>query len=186
METTIAATKLVLLCGDVTEQGTDAIVNAANPGLMGGGGVDGAIHRKGGADILKECKVIRENYYPGGLPAGQAVITTGGYLKAKRVIHTVGPIWQGGINKEHQVLAQAYTNCLKVANDNRIKTISFPSISTGAYGYPVEKASRVAIRAVIGFLMENKGIGEVRFILHSLYDLQIYEEALKEVLQEGT
>jgi len=186
METTISAAKFVLINGDITEQGTDAIVNAANPGLMGGGGVDGAIHRKGGADILGECKVIRERYYPAGLPAGQAVITTGGYLKAKRVIHTVGPIWHGGNNKEQQVLAQAYTNSLKVALDNGIKTISFPSISTGAYGYPVEKASRTAIRSVIGFLRENTGIGEVRFILHSSYDLQIYEEALKEVLQAGT
>ena len=183
METTIAAAKLVLQCGDITEQGTDAIVNAANPGLMGGGGVDGAIHRKGGAAIIKECKVIRERFYPAGLPAGQAVITTGGYLKAKRVIHTVGPVWHGGNNEEPQVLSEAYTNSLKVALENGIKTISFPSISTGAYGYPVEKASRVAIRAVIGFLRENKGIEEVRFILHSSYDLQIYEEALMEVLQ---
>jgi len=181
----LPATKLVLLCGDITEQGTDAIVNAANPGLMGGGGVDGAIHRKGGADILEECKVIREIYYPAGLPAGQAVITTGGDLKVKKVIHTVGPIWHGGINKERQMLAQAYKNCLKVALDNGIKTISFPSISTGAYGYPVEKASKVAIRAVIGFFRKNKGIEEVRFILHSSYDLNIYEEALKEILQSG-
>ena len=186
METTIAESKFVLICGDITEQATDAIVNAANPGLMGGRGVDGAIHGKGGADILEECKIIREKYYPDGLPAGQAVITTGGYLKTKKVIHTVGPVWHGGINKERQVLAAAYKNCLKVALDNGIKTISFPSISTGAYGYPVEKASRVAIRAVIGFLRENKGIEEVRFILHSSYDLQIYEEALKEVLQAGT
>jgi len=185
METTVEATKIVLLCGDITEQGTDAIVNAANPGLMGGGGVDGAIHRKGGADILRECKMIRERYYPEGLPAGQAVITTGGYLKAKNVIHTVGPVWHGGINREPQVLAEAYTNCLKIAFENRIKTISFPSISTGTYGYPVEKASRVAVRAVIGFLIKNKGIDEVRFILHSSYDMQIYEEALKEVLPSG-
>jgi O-acetyl-ADP-ribose deacetylase (regulator of RNase III) len=184
MQTTIAEFKFVLLCGDITEQATDAIVNAANPGLMGGRGVDGAIHGKGGADILEECKIIREKYYPDGLPAGQAVITTGGYLKAKKVIHTVGPVWHGGINIERQVLAAAYKNCLKVALENKIKTISFPSISTGAYGYPVEKASSVAIRAVIGFLRENKGIEEVRFILHSSYDLQIYEEALKEILIE--
>ena len=185
METNIAAAKLVLLCGDITEQGTDAIVNAANPGLMGGGGVDGAIHRKGGADILREFKVIRESY-PDGLPAGQAVITTGGNLKAKNVIHTVGPIWHGGINKERQALATAYKNCLKVALENGIRTISFPSISTGAYGYPVEKASKVAIRAVIGFLRENKGIEEVSFILHTSFDLKTYEEALKKVLQAGT
>lgn len=184
METTIAATKLVLLCGDITEQGTEAIVNAANPDLMGGRGVDGAIHKKGGADILAECKVIREKHYPDGLPAGQAIITTGGNLKAKKVIHTVGPVWHGGINKESKVLVAAYTNSLKVALDNGIKTISFPSISTGAYGYPVEKASRVAIRAVIGFLKKKKDIEEVRFILHSSYDLQIYENALNEILKK--
>jgi O-acetyl-ADP-ribose deacetylase (regulator of RNase III) len=182
METKIENTRIILVYGDITEQVTDAIVNAANPGLMGGGGVDGAIHRKGGPDILKECKMIRQGIYPDGLPTGNAVITTGGKLIAKKVIHTVGPIWSGGDSKEPQILAQSYKNSLKIAIENGIKTISFPSISTGAYGYPVEKASRVALRAVMEFLKENTGIEELRFILHSAHDLEIYEEALMEIL----
>lgn len=180
MQTNIGNTRLILICGDITEQETDAIVNAANPGLMGGGGVDGAIHKKGGPDILKECKIIRKRY-PDGLPAGQAVITTGGALKAKKVIHTVGPVWHGGNNNEPQLLADSYNNSLKIAIENRIKTISFPSISTGAYGYPVEKASLVALNAVIGFLEESSYIKEIRFILHSPHDLEVYERALTEL-----
>lgn len=181
MQKIIGNTKIILFIGDITEQETDAIVNAANPGLMGGGGVDGAIHRKGGPDILRECKIIRKSY-PDGLPTGQAVITTGGELKAKKVIHTVGPVWHGGINKERQRLADAYKNSLKIAIENGIKTISFPSISTGAYGYPVEKASVIALKAVIGFLKKFNGIEEVRFILHSSHDLATYERALMEIM----
>lgn len=184
MQTNIGNTRLILICGDITEQETDAIVNAANPGLMGGGGVDGAIHRKGGPDILKECKIIRKRY-PDGLPAGQAVITTGGALKAKKVIHTVGPVWHGGNNKEPQLLADAYKNSLKIAIENGVKTISFPSISTGAYGYPVEKASSAALNAVIGFLEEFSCIKEVRFILHSAHNLAIYERALTEITRKA-
>ena len=182
METTIRNTKIILVYGDITEQETDAIVNAANPGLMGGGGVDGAIHSKGGPDILKECKMIRHKIYPDGLPTGNAVVTTGGKLKAKKVIHTVGPVWSGGDSKEPQLLAEAYKNSLEIALENGIKTISFPSISTGAYGYPVEKASKVALRAVIEFIKENSGIEGVRFILHSDHDMKTYEEALTEIL----
>ena len=183
MQTIIGNTKIILFIGDITEQETDAIVNAANPGLMGGGGVDGAIHRKGGPDILKECKIVRKRY-PDVLPTGQAVITTGGALKARKVIHTVGPVWHGGINKEKQRLADAYKNSLRIAIENGIKTISFPSISTGAYGYPVEKASFVAVKAVIGFLGEFKNIEEVRFILHSSHDLAIYERAFTEIIRK--
>lgn len=175
--------RVTLVCGDITEQETDAIVNAANPGLMGGGGVDGAIHRKGGTEILEECKIIRQESYPGGLPAGKAVMTTGGKLKAKKVIHTVGPIWSGGNNGEPELLAQAYRNSLALAQKYGLKTIAFPSISTGAYGYPVEKASRVAVRAVVEFLEKNKGIEQVRFVLHSMHDLRTYEEALTEILE---
>jgi len=182
METTILNTRIILVYGDITEQETEAIVNAANPGLMGGGGVDGAIHRKGGPDILKECKIIRLRIYPDGLPTGNAVITTGGKLIAKKVIHTVGPVWSGGDSKEPKLLGEAYKNSLEIALENGIKTISFPSISTGAYGYPVEKASRVALRSVIEFLKENSGIKEVRFILHSDHDMKTYEEALTEIL----
>lgn len=173
--------RITLVCGDITEQETDAIVNAANSSLMGGGGVDGAIHRKGGTEILEECKIIRMESYPGGLPTGKAVITTGGKLKAKKVIHTVGPIWHGGDKGERELLSQAYINCLALALDSGVKTISFPSISTGAYGYPIEKASRVALRAVVQFLEKNKGIEEVRFVLHSMHDLKIYEKALAEL-----
>ncbi|MFA4935097.1 MAG: O-acetyl-ADP-ribose deacetylase [Candidatus Methanoperedens sp.] len=176
----IGTAGITLICGDITEQETGAIVNAANPGLMGGGGVDGAIHRKGGTEILEECKIIRRESYPGGLPAGNAVMTTGGKLKAKKVIHTVGPIWHGGDKGEQELLSQAYINCLALALDSGVKTISFPSISTGAYGYPIEKASRVALRAVIGFLEKNTGITEVRFVLHSQHDLEIYEKAVTE------
>lgn len=180
MEAIIGTTKIILLLGDITEQDTDAIVNAANPSLMGGGGVDGAIHRKGGEEILEECKVIRRKSYPEGLPTGEAVVTTGGKLKAKKIIHTVGPIWAGG-NREPELLAKAYTNSLALALKNGLKTISFPSISTGAYGYPIEKASRTAIRAAVDFLRKNEGIKEVRFVLHSTHDLKIYENAFEEI-----
>jgi len=170
------------LQGDITEQGTDAIVNAANSSLMGGGGVDGAIHRKGGRQILEECKLIRRSL-PDGLPTGEAVATTGGSLKAKKVIHTVGPIWSGGNDGEPELLARAYRNSLALALKLGIKTISFPSISTGAYGYPVEKASWVALRVVTDFLGENVGIDEVRFVLHNRNDLRLYEEALEEIVR---
>jgi len=177
MEASIGSAKVKLLLGDITEQGTDAIVNAANSSLMGGGGVDGAIHKKGGAKILEECMLIGQ-MLPDGLPTGDVVATTGGRLRAKYVIHTVGPVWRGGNDREQELLARAYKNCLALALKMEIKTISFPSISTGAYGYPVEKASRVALRAVVDFLGENTGIEEVRFVLHSEHDLRIYVEAL--------
>ncbi len=180
MQANIGTARIILVLGDITEQETDAMVNAANSSLMGGGGVDGAIHRKGGAEILKECKLIRQTSYPTGLPTGKAVVTTGGKLKAKKVIHTVGPIWAGGNNGEPELLAEAYRNSLALALKFGLKTISFPSISTGAYGYPIQKASRVAIRAAREFLEKNEGIEEVRFVLHSTHDLKIYEEALKE------
>ncbi len=173
--------RIILVLGDITEQEADAVVNAANPGLMGGGGVDGAIHRAGGPEILKECKAISKTSWQGGLPTGYAVVTTGGRLKAKKVIHTVGPIWSGGDKGEPELLAQAYRNSLALAMKMGLKTISFPSISTGAYGYPISKASRIALRTVVEFLEKNAGIEEVRFVLHSLHDLHIYEEALREV-----
>ncbi len=183
MEAKIGTVRITLILGDITEQETDAIVNAANSSLMGGGGVDGAIHRKGGTEILKECKLVRQTLYPAGLPTGKAVATTGGKLKAKKVIHTVGPVWSGGNNREPELLAEAYRNCLALALKMVLKTISFPSISTGAYGYPIEKAGRIAIRAVMGFLGKNNGIEEVRFVLHSSHDLQVYEKALTESLE---
>jgi O-acetyl-ADP-ribose deacetylase (regulator of RNase III) len=151
---TINQTKLSLIQGDITKQATDAIVNAANPSLMGGGGVDGAIHRAGGRAILDACKEIVSKQ--GRLPTGKAVITTGGNLKAKYVIHTVGPIWQGGKKSEAELLTSAYKESLKLATEHNLESISFPSISTGAYGYPVEEAVKVAIKTVISFLRMRK------------------------------
>lgn len=167
--------KLILKVGDITEEDVDAIVNAANPTLLGGGGVDGAIHRKGGPKILEECKKI------GGCKPGEAVITTGGNLKAKFVIHTVGPIWHGGNNKEDEILKNAYLNSLKIAKGNNLKTISFPSISTGAYGYPVELASKVALSAIIEFLKKEDFFLEIRMVLFKERDFEIYLEALKSI-----
>ena len=184
METSIGSAKIKFLLGDITEQGTDAIVNAANDSLMGGGGVDGAIHRKGGAQILEECMLIRR-LLPDGLPTGEAVATTGGRLKAKYVIHTVGPIWRGGNNGESELLARAYRNSLMLALNMGIKTISFPSISTGAYGYPIERASRVALRTFLDFFHENIGIEEVRVVLHSVHDLQVYEKEIPEISEKN-
>jgi O-acetyl-ADP-ribose deacetylase len=169
-----------LLKGDITEVAADAIVNAANSTLMGGGGVDGAIHRKGGPRILEECKRIRAEKWPEGLPTGKAVITSGGNLKAKHVIHTVGPVWRGGGEGEAGLLADAYTNSLRVAVLNKLRKVAFPSISTGAYGYPVQEASRMAVRAAKAFLETEDSLDEVVFILFSEHDLKIYVEAAEE------
>lgn len=186
MDAKIGNARITLVSGDITEQDTEAIINAANPSLMGGGGVDGAIHRKGGPDILKECKLIRQTLWREGLPTGEAVATGAGRLKAKKVIHAVGPVWSGGENGEPELLARTYRNSLALALKMGLKTVSFPSISTGAYGYPVERASVIAIRAVLDFLKENTGIEEVRFVLHSPHDLQIYKKALEtEYLQKN-
>ena len=178
----IGMAKLRLVQGDITEMETDAIVNAANPSLMGGGGVDGAIHRKGGPKILEECKRIRASEWPNGLPTGKAVITTGGNLKAKYVIHTVGPVWQGGKSGEAELLAEAYRNSLKLAASKGLKTIAFPSISTGAYGYPVEKASRIALSTVKEFLEKEDKLEEVILVLFTRHDFEVYKEAAKETL----
>jgi O-acetyl-ADP-ribose deacetylase (regulator of RNase III) len=170
-----------LVKGDITEMETAAIVNAANSGLMGGGGVDGAIHRKGGPKILEECKKIRATEWPQGLPTGKAVITEAGKLKAGYVIHTVGPVWHGGNRGEPELLAQAYQNSLRLAVSNGLKSVAFPSISTGAYGYPVEAASRVALEAVKEFLEKEEGLDEVVFVLFSDRALEVYLEKANEV-----
>lgn len=183
MDIVIGKAKLRLIRGDITDQETDAIVNAANPSLMGGGGVDGAIHRKGGPKILEECKKIRATEWPDGLPTGRAVITSGGNLKARYVIHTVGPIWRGGRNREPELLANAYRNSLRSAVSKRLKTISFPSISTGAYGYPIEKASRIALSTVKEFLEKEDKLDEVIFVLFSQHDLETYKEAARKVFR---
>lgn len=177
----INQTKLSLIQGDITQQAAEAIVNAANSSLMGGGGVDGAIHRAGGPAILKECQKIRAER--GLLPSGKAVITTGGNLKTRYVIHTVGPVWRGGDKGEPDLLASAYRESLKLAVETGLKTISFPSISTGAYGYPVEQASRVALKSVMDFLQENTALCEVTFVLFDHYTYDTYCRTLQELFQ---
>ena len=156
--------RLVVKIGDLTREDVDAIVNAANPGLMGGGGVDGAIHRAGGPAILAECKRIRETQYPNGLPTGEAVITSGGKLKARHVIHTVGPIYGQHGGKEPQLLAACYENAIALAAKHGLATIAFPAISTGVYGYPKGEAAKVARDAVTRALSRNPSIREVRLV----------------------
>jgi O-acetyl-ADP-ribose deacetylase (regulator of RNase III) len=172
--------------GDLTDITADAIVNAANNSLQGGGGVDGAIHRKGGLKILDECNRIRAEQWPDGLATGKAVITSGGNLKSKHVIHTVGPVWRGGDEGEDELLMDAYKNSLKVAVTSKLKTVAFPSISTGAYGYPIQKASRVAVKAVKVFLEKEDNLNEVTFVLFSEHDLQVYLQAAEELLTNRT
>jgi len=181
MEFEIGKAKVRIIQGDITEQETDAIVNAANSSLMGGGGVDGAIHRKGGPKILEECKRIRETEWPDGLPTGKAVITSGGNLKAKYVIHTVGPVWRGGKRGEPELLADAYRNSLKLAVSKGLKTIAFPAISTGAYGYPIEKAAEIALKTVKEFLEEEDKLEEVVFVLFTRSGLRVYEKKAPEI-----
>jgi len=170
-------TKIRLIRGDITLQETEAIVNAANTSLLGGGGVDGAIHRAGGPKILEECKEIRANQ--GGCSTGEAVITSGGNMPAKHVIHTVGPVWSGGGRQEEQLLRNAYINSLALAQKHGIKSVSFPSISTGVYRFPIDKAARIALTTVKEFLQENDfNFEEIRFVLFSQKDLKVYENLL--------
>ena len=173
---------LRLVRGDITEMEVDAIVNAANSSLMGGGGVDGAIHRRGGPKILEDCKRIRATEWPHGLPTGKAVITSAGNLKAKHVIHTVGPIWRGGNRGEPELLANAYQNSLSLSVAKGLKTVAFPSISTGAYGYPIEQASRVALKAVKDFLEKEDSLDKVVFVLFSGTALEVYADKAEELL----
>lgn len=182
MELKVGEATLQLIKGDITDIETDAIVNAANSSLLGGGGVDGAIHNKGGPKILEECKRIRATEWPEGLPTGKAVITSGGNLKAKYVIHTVGPVWLGGFHVEAELLKQAYKNSLKLAVAKGIKSIAFPSISTGAYGYPIEEASHVALKTVKEFLEKEDKLEKVIFVLFSDRDFEIYLETAKSIL----
>jgi O-acetyl-ADP-ribose deacetylase (regulator of RNase III) len=173
--------EIKLIQGDITKLDVDAIVNAANPSLMGGGGVDGAIHRVGGPMILEECKVIRISRYPDGMSTGKAVITTGGNLKARHVIHTVGPIWRGGEMSEELLLEKAYTSSLELANENGLKSIAFPSISTGAYGYPIEMAAVVALASVKDYLKKNTDLEKIFFVLFSHHDYEVYRETISVV-----
>lgn len=175
VKVTINKSVLELIEGDITEQETDAIVNAANSSLLGGGGVDGAIHRAGGPKILEECRKL------GGCPTGEARITTGGNLKAKYVIHTVGPIYSGGQRHEAELLASAYKNSLSLASQHKLKSVAFPSISTGAYGYPVNEAATVALKVIINYFKTHTDIEVVRFVLFGQKAYQAYDKALQEL-----
>jgi O-acetyl-ADP-ribose deacetylase len=172
---------LELLLGDITEESTDAIVNAANSGLLGGGGVDGAIHDAAGPALLADCKKIREQRGP--LPAGQAVTTSGAKLKARYVIHTVGPVWQGGGRNEPQVLESCYCHAMEEANRHDCSSVSFPSISTGAFGYPVDAAAQIAIRTVVDLLQSPESVKLVRFVLFNEPTHQAYARAVEELVR---
>lgn len=179
METKINRTLLTAVQGDITTQDVDAIVNPANASLLGGGGLDGAIRRAGGQAILEECNDIRA--YRGGCPPGQAVITTGGNLPAKYVIHTVGPEWRGGNSGEPETLASCYRASLTSALNFHIKTIAFPSIGTGTFGYPIERAAVTALKAIKAFVEEHEGVEEVRFVLFDDNTYDCYDGALREL-----
>lgn len=166
--------RISLIKGDITKLEVDAIVNAANNSLLGGGGVDGAIHKAGGRQILDECIAIRNRQ--GGCRTGEAVITSGGLLKARYVIHTVGPVWNGGSNDEDRLLASCYTNSLKLAEENHIKTIAFPNISTGVYGFPKERAAELAVRTVKDYLDRNESIEKVIFVCFDDENYRLYAE----------
>ena len=167
---------LELVEGDVTLQQVDAIVNAANSHLAGGGGVDGAIHRRGGPSIMTET----DQKYPNGCPTGSAVISAAGNLPAKHVIHAVGPVWHGGHRGEAELLAGAYRRCLELAVEHQCGSIAFPSLSTGAYGYPMDRAARIALAATIGFLKEHAKPAVVRFVLFGPEAYAAFAAALKE------
>lgn len=178
----VEATEIVLEQGDITRQEVDVIVNAANSGLRGGGGVDGAIHRAGGPAIMEECRVIRRRQ--GGCRTGDAVITTAGELRARHVIHTAGPIWRGGGHREPDLLRSAYRSSLELAAEHGARTVAFPSISTGVYGFPVREAAPIALQAACDFARSSSQFSEIRFILFSAEDLETYRQALAEVVQE--
>lgn len=173
---------LELVEGDITQQATDAIVNAANSSLNGGGGVDGAIHRAGGPAILEECKKIVAEH--GSLPAGQAVATTAGRMKAGYVIHTVGPVWHGGNNNEPKTLESCYRESLKLADRLHLCSVAFPSISTGIYGYPIDLAADIALRTVAENLEQTKHMREVRFVLFGSSAMQVFTASLKRLADE--
>jgi O-acetyl-ADP-ribose deacetylase (regulator of RNase III) len=171
---TFLQARVVVKVGDITREPVDAIVNAANGSLMGGGGVDGAIHRAGGPLIKTECEVIRKNRYPDGLPTGQAVITSAGRMAAKHVIHTVGPVYASGGAEKARLLAACYANSLALAAANGLKTIAFPAISTGIYGYPQDAAARVSSEAIERGLRLHESVEEVRLVFFMDGDASIF------------
>ena len=177
MTTAIGKSALELVEGDVTGQEVDAIVNAANSGLRGGGGVDGAIHRAGGPAIMEACRAI------GGCATGSAVATTAGNLRARRVIHAVGPVYHGR-PKDAELLASAYRTCLEIADAENLRSVAFPSLSTGAYGYPIRDAARIALSTVIVHLEGDTGIETVRFVLFGQAAYDAFEQALRDIENE--
>jgi O-acetyl-ADP-ribose deacetylase (regulator of RNase III) len=177
MDVKIGNATLSLIEGDITRQETDAIVNAANARLAGGAGVDGAIHAAGGPSIMTECRRI------GGCPTGQAVITAGGNLKARFVIHTVGPVYQGGGSGEAALLKSAYLESLKLASTKGLKSLAFPAISTGVYAYPLEEAARIALETVMEYLRRHNDLERVRFVLFSRKMYDIFAGELQKLIQ---
>ncbi|SPL70408.1 O-acetyl-ADP-ribose deacetylase [Acinetobacter stercoris] len=171
--------RIHLVYGDITTQKVDAIVNAANTSLLGGGGVDGAIHRKGGEQILAECQKIRNKQ--GGCAVGEAVITTAGLLPSHYVIHTVGPIWQDGQANEDQLLKKAYLNSLKLAEKYQLSNIAFPNISTGVYHFPKVQASEISIETVLEFLEYNQYLQDIYFVCFDKENFQIYQHLLSQI-----
>jgi O-acetyl-ADP-ribose deacetylase len=181
---TVGSARLEIARGDLTREAVDAIVNAANSSLLGGGGVDGAIHRGGGPAILEQCRAIRARRGP--LPPGQAVITTAGALPARRVIHTVGPIWHGGAAGEADTLASCYRVSLALADEEGLTSVAFPSISTGAFGYPIDEAAPVALAAIAQTLRTARTVRLVRCVLFSPSDFETYRSALAALIpREG-
>ena len=166
--------RVMVVVGDLTRENVDAIVNAANSSLLGGGGVDGAIHRAGGPQILQECRAIRNTRYPDGLPTGEAVITSGGNLSARYVIHTVGPIYGNDPERESELLAAAYRNSLNLAVQHALTSIAFPSISTGVYGYPKPEAAAVSSRAIKEFLSMDQSVQQVRLVFFHDADARVF------------
>lgn len=174
-------THIVLLQGDITVQHIDAIVNAANSSLLGGGGVDGAIHRAGGSAILEECQQIRNRQ--GGCPTGEAVITTAGRLPAKHVIHTVGPVWNGGSNHEQQLLSQCYSHSLQLADEHQLTSIAFPNISTGIYDFPKKEAAMIALNTVKEYIENNPAtsLKQIMFVCYDADNLSLYQQQLQAI-----
>ncbi|GAB3234652.1 O-acetyl-ADP-ribose deacetylase [Hymenobacter seoulensis] len=170
--------RILLYRGNIIHLDTDAIVNAANSSLLGGGGVDGAIHRAGGPEILDACRTLRASHYGSGLATGKAVLTTGGRLPARHVIHTVGPVWNGGHKHEPELLADCYRNSLHIAADHKLHSIAFPGISTGIYGYPKAEATTIAVRQVRQFLQEHELPQEVVFVAFDEESYHLLEQAL--------
>lgn len=168
--------RIVITQGDITACDVDAIVNAANKSLLGGGGVDGAIHRAAGRELLEECRTL------GGAETGEAKITGGYSLPARHVIHTVGPVWHGGDRDEERLLEDCYRNSLKVASEHGLKSIAFPSISTGAYGFPISKAAPIAMHTVKEVLQDNPGIEKVYFVCFGGSDLEVYLKGAQGIL----